>query len=363
MHPFAATPASLSLPGSVAALPAASVVLAVAGAVSSLAASWVLVSRIHRVGEHLNISEPLLGLVAALAADGPEVTSAVTAVVEHQRSIGIGVVLGSNVFNLAALFGLGALVAGRLVLGRRAVLLSGTAGLAIGALCVAAVGGTLSPVAATVLAFSVLVPYALVMAEPGWLWRAGGVMERQVAWLRSAVREVEADAVPDAVPDAASDPVGGGRSGSSNLRRHIVGAAVALVVVIGASAVMERAASRLGVAASLPGIVVGGIILAAVTSLPNAVAAVHLAHHRQGAAVLSEAMNSNSGNVVLGLLFPAIFVGLSHPAGVGEMVTGWYVGLTVVALAIAYAGRGIGRRGAAVIVAGYLAFVVMVWVR
>ncbi|TMC01852.1 MAG: hypothetical protein E6J41_31855 [Chloroflexi bacterium] len=49
------------------------------GALVSLASSWLLVSRPERIGDRLGISEALLGLVAALAADAPEVTAAITA--------------------------------------------------------------------------------------------------------------------------------------------------------------------------------------------------------------------------------------------------------------------------------------------
>jgi hypothetical protein len=41
-----------------------------------------------------------------LAADAPEISAAVSALTSHQQSVGAGVVLGSNVFNLAALLGL-----------------------------------------------------------------------------------------------------------------------------------------------------------------------------------------------------------------------------------------------------------------
>src|SRR5258708_23521025 len=106
-----------------------------AGALVSLATSWVLVSRLERVGERLGLSEALLGIVAALAADAPEVTSAVSAMAGHQQRLGAGVVIGSNVFNLAALLGLGAVVAGRIRLHRQGVVLGGVA-----AMCVAAGG-------------------------------------------------------------------------------------------------------------------------------------------------------------------------------------------------------------------------------
>ena len=39
----------------------------------------MLVARLERVGARLGLSEALLGLLAALAADTPEITSAVTA--------------------------------------------------------------------------------------------------------------------------------------------------------------------------------------------------------------------------------------------------------------------------------------------
>ena len=61
------------------------------GALVSLATSWLLVTRLERVGERLGFSEALLGLVAALAADAPEITSSVTALVHHERAVGAGI--------------------------------------------------------------------------------------------------------------------------------------------------------------------------------------------------------------------------------------------------------------------------------
>ena len=93
------------------------------------------------------------------------------------------------------------------------------------------------------------------------------------------------------------------------------------------------------------------------TSLPNAVSAVYLARRGRGAAVLSTALNSNAINVVAGLLIPACLAGLGPSSGQGTLVAAWYAGLTVLALALAFRGRGLGRMSGAVIIAGYLAFV------
>src|ERR1035441_7793263 len=62
-------------------------------------------------------------------ADAPEITSAVTALAGHQSKIGAGVVIGSNVFNLAALLGLSVVLAGKIGLHRRVIVMEGTVAL------------------------------------------------------------------------------------------------------------------------------------------------------------------------------------------------------------------------------------------
>ena len=48
-----------------------SFVLFLAGTAVSLSTSYLLVTRLERIGERLGLSEGLLGVVAALAADAP----------------------------------------------------------------------------------------------------------------------------------------------------------------------------------------------------------------------------------------------------------------------------------------------------
>jgi cation:H+ antiporter len=325
--------------------PALAAIVFVAGALVSLTTSWVLVTRIERVGERLGFSEALLGIVAALAADAPELTAAITAVVHHEHQVGAGVVIGSNVFNLAALLGLGALVAGRIALHRRVIELSGAVAIWVAGVCVAAVVGAVSPVAALVLSLVAVALYVVVLAVGG----SGGLEHVRLprtwtAWLGAAVADEELEL------EAAIRP----RRGT---QEDALLAAASLVVVVVASVAMERAASTLGSRYGVPEIVIGGLVLAAVTSLPNAVAAVYLASRGRGAAVLSTALNSNAINVTVGLLLPAAVIGLGEPSGAATFVAASYLALTVVALVLAYLGRGLGRGAGAVIVGGYLAFV------
>jgi cation:H+ antiporter len=314
-----------------------------AGALVSLATSWLLVSRLERVGERLGLSEALLGLVAALAADAPEVTAAVTAMAGHQQRLGAGVIIGSNVFNLAALLGLGAVVAGRIRLHRKVVVLGGAMAMWIATVCFAVVVGLLPAAAGLVLAAAAVAAYGVVLGlgqrglgrlplPPGW-----------ISWLHLAVAEEETELEEAIKPEPAR-------------RQDVAVAAAALLVVVVASVTMERAASALGSRFAIPEIVVGGLVLAAVTSLPNAVAAVYLAARGRGAATLSTALNSNTLNVTIGLLLPAVIIGLGRPTGQATLIVGWYIGLTAVTLAFAYRDGGITRGVGLLVIAAYLVF-------
>jgi cation:H+ antiporter len=318
-----------------------------AGALVSLLTSWFLVSRLERVGERLGLSEALLGVLAALAADAPEISAAVSAISGHQQRLGAGVVLGSNVFNLAALLGLSAVVAGRIGLHRKVIALGGAVAMWVAVVCVLAVTGVVPVLAGLVLALAALAPYLILLATEGQGMERLRLPQRWWTWLRSAVTEEEIEleyairARAGRWPDAAA-------------------AAGALVVVVAASVVMEHAASDLGGRYGVPPIVVGGLVLAAVTSLPNAVAAVYLANRGRAAATLSTALNSNTVNVVAGLLLPGVVVGLGRPAFQAALVTGWYAALTLAVITLAYIRRGFSRWAGVVIIASYVAFVVTV---
>ena len=320
-------------------------VLFAAGIGVSLAASWVLVSRLERLGERAGFTEAWLGLVAALAADAPEITSAVTALVRGQAGVGAGVVVGSNVFNLAALLGLAAVVAGRVGFHRRVVLLGGIPGIWVAVVCLLVVAAVVPPVAGLALAGLVLAPYAAVLGMRRSRMERLRLPSAWTRWLVAAVHEEE-----DELAEAIRPRPGTWRDG--------VTAAAALAVVVGASTLMELAATALGRRYNIADIITGGLVLAVVTSLPNAVSAIYLARRGRGAAVLSIALNSNAINVVAGLLIPASVTGLGPATGQGILVAAWYAGLTGLALAFAYRGRGLSRLPGAVIIAGYLAFVV-----
>jgi cation:H+ antiporter len=319
----------------------------IAGAIVSLATSFLLVARLERVGERLGLSEALLGMVAALAADAPEITAAVTAVAHHEQRVGAGVILGSNVFNLAALLGLGAVVAGRIRLHRRVVLLGGAVAVWVAVVCLLVVTGALGAAWGLTLTLVVLGGYLAALATEGRGLERLRIPARPAQWLRSAITEEEEELLEAIRPPRGRWP-------------DVALALASLIVVVVASVTMERAAAELGTRYAIPEVVVGGLVLAAVTSLPNAVAAVYLAARGRGAATLSTALNSNTLNVAIGLLLPATILGLGSPTGQTTMITLWYALLTIAVLGVAYLQHGLGRVAGSLIVAAYAVFIVSV---
>ena len=221
------------------------------------------------------------------------------------------------------------MVAGRIELHRKVVVLSGAVAMAVAAACLLSVGGLLPAGGGLAIVLAVLVPYVVLLGGTERPWDELKLPNRWSAWITAAIVEEESEL------EKAIHP-GRGTAGDALM------AGGALVVVIVASVAMERGATSLGVHFGVAEIIVGGLVLAAVTSLPNAVSAIYLARRGRGAATLSTALNSNSLNVMAGLLIPAVVIGLAKPSGSGLLVSSWYVGLTALTLALAYAGHGLG---------------------
>jgi cation:H+ antiporter len=300
----------------------------------TLAAAAFFARRLDRVGLHLGLPETMLGLLTALAADAPEVSSAVAALVKGEHGVGVGVVIGSNIFNLAAMIGLGAMLFGGIRIQREALAVEGAVGLAatviVGALLITSLG----PGIALALLAAVLVPYLTLLSlgptrAPRPLLRFFG--ERHRPDHRLAHGETILVPALTLVP------------------------AVAIVVL--GSIGMVDAATSLGNRWNVPDVIIGTIVLAVLTSLPNAFTAARLALQRRGAAVVSETFNSNTVNLVFGIAVPALFVSFGSLSGVSRFGIGWMLLMTVVVIALLARRGGFGRLAGLAILALYTVFV------
>ncbi len=325
--------------------PPATAALFLASLTLDLAAAFVLARTVDRIVHRFALPEGLLGVLTALAADSPEIASAVTALLRHQHDVGIGVVLGSNLFNLAGLLGLSALVAGQVSIGRHAMVVQGGVAMIVVLISAALVLGWLAPPAAVALLALVLAPYLVLTASRPGRWESAGKHHAGRRFLAMALHEEGQDSVRPTTARPAT-------------RTDLLGAVPALLAVVGTSVVLVISATTLGDRAGLPRPLLGTLVLAALTSLPNVVAGVRLAGHGRGTAVVSATMNSNTANLVVGLALPALVLGVGPVTQVVRVQLGWLLALSSVAVGLGLR-DGLSRRAGGVIVVLYVAFVVV----
>jgi cation:H+ antiporter len=303
----------------------------VASLLVTLGAAGFFARRLDRVGSRLGLPEAVLGLLTALAADGPELTSAIVALAKGAGAVSLGVLLGSNVFNLAAMVGLSALLAGHVRLRRDALVLEGGVGLVVLLLASALVLGFLSPVVTAVVLTCVLGPYVVVL-------------------FRGSSSALHA---PGREPAEQHGPL---------WRLAVLIPVDVALIILGSTAMVECALSlsdRWHWSRSL----VGVLVLGPLTSLPNAFTAIRLGLADRGTALVSEATNSNTVNLFAGVVLPALFVSVARATTGVKLELGWLVLMSVVTLLLLVPRRGLGRVGGVALIAFYVAFVAaeLVW--
>jgi cation:H+ antiporter len=293
-------------------------------AVTLLAARF-FAQRLDTIGTRFGLPEAMIGLLTAVAADGPEISSAMVALIKGAHTTSVGVLVGSNAFNLAAMIGVSALLTGCVALARRDLVPEGALCAAITVIAAAVLLRWLPPGVGVVLAVAAVVPYAL--------------------WLREAERH--------ALADHASAP-----ATSTKATRHLLALIVVdVALIIGGSFGMVESALTLGHRWGVSEALLGVLILGPLTSIPNAATAIRLGLAGRSTALVGEAFNSNAINLGVGAIIPALFVSVTHPSGAAKLEVAWVVAMTLVTIALLWRRRGIRRPEAAALVIMYAGFV------
>jgi cation:H+ antiporter len=271
----------------------------------------------------------LIGLLTALAADGPEISSALFALVKGVHSVSVGVLVGSNTFNIAAMVGVSALLAGRVRAARATLAVEGSVGAVITALAAASLLGWLSPALTAVLGGAVLAPYLV------WISRGA-----------TAIRHA------NAATERSDDP------GSPT--HHLLGLIVLdAAVIIAGSFGMVQAALTLASAWHISSAILGAVLLGPLTSIPNAQTGIRLGRAGRGEALVGEMLNSNAINLGVGVIVPGLFVTLTASTPTAKLELGWLVGMTAVTMLLLARKGGLTRFGAILLVALYVGFLVV----
>jgi cation:H+ antiporter len=322
--------------------PAAAIPLFLVSIGVMLAAAAVFAGRLDHIGLRLGLPETLLGLLTALAADAPELASAVTALVENRHSVAVGVAVGASAFNIAAMLGLSAVVTARIRARHEALELEAFVGLWMIAVALAVAGGLLGGITGITLAGVVAVPYVAFLAagqQLARLLRLGAAESRFVQ--RSFGEE-----------HRRLEPLDSRRE-ALKLVLVLLGA---LALIIGGSVGAVRAATSLADRWSVPQTLVGVIVLAVLTALPNAWTGIRFGLQQRGSALMSEALNSNSINVVAGVALPVALGSLSSFSHLDVFDLAWLLGMTAVAVLLFGRREGAGRSAGMLLIVLYAVF-------
>ena len=288
------------LPSHLALLPAlvaflASLLLAMG------AAAW-FTTRLELLCDLFGFSPSMLSLLGALGANIPNYIASIVAIAGKAFTVGLGIIVGSNIYNLTIILGLSILLAPnragiRLSLhdaqevtagGRYTLLITLTTLLSIALLTLPTLIGH-----TTSLSLFVIIPLLLASIAALLLF---------VLLSRRAIipgSQVEIGQQPDMVKTAYKSP-----------QRHIlliIEVLLALSLALVGVVVMVQSGQELATDTRMSPVILGLVLLAIATSLPNTVVAVSLA--RQGRAItsLEEVLNSNSINATLGIALPLLF--------------------------------------------------------
>jgi cation:H+ antiporter len=303
---------------------ALAILLFLASLAVTLLAARSFATRLDKIGTRFGMPEPMIGLLTALAADGPEISSALFALAKGAHSTSVGVLVGSSTFNLAAMLGLSGLLAGCVRLSVRELAPEGSICMAITVIAAAVLLGWVSPVLGAVLAAVGIVPYLL--------------------WLRDEERH---RVVPASAPRASADPT-----------HHLLGLVVVdVALIIAGSFGMVQAALTLGDHWHISRSILGVLVLAPVTSLPNAATAIRLGLAGRTTALVGETCNSNAINLGVGVIVPTLFVSLGAHSGQAKLELAWLVAMTAASLVMLARPRGVRRSEAAVLMILYAGFV------
>ena len=310
-----------------------------------------------------NIPDQFLGFITALGADSPEISSALVSMISGQNDVAVGVVFGSNLFNLASLLGLTAVIAGGIFVRRESVLLEGTVGILITAAAAALVLGDAPPVLVFGVVLVLLIPYVLLLARGQRALEHLPLPEKWKYFLLSAVSESKESArkverteeedearsePPEKQPE--QQPVS-----KSRLIARVLGT---LAIIVLGSFGLVRSTTWL-TSGWLPSHMLGTLVLAALTGIPNLYTAIGLGRRHRGSAVMTETMNSNSLNILVGLAIPSlIFGGLVTHTASGYLDTAWLFLMTLAVVGTLAIKQGLSIALGWAVIAAYLAFVV-----
>ena len=243
-------------------------VLVVAGLAALLGGAWLLVHEAERLAVRLGLSPMLVGLtVVALGTSAPEMIVGASASARGAGELAVGGVLGSNVANVALVLGLGILIRPLAVSSRLLRWEIPTLGAATVLVLLFGASGEVGRIEGAAL-LALLVTFLAVSARAG------------PESLQSRAAEVEVLAP------------------AASMLRGVVQLLAGVAALAAGSELLVRGAEGLAERLEISQVVVGALVIAAGTSLPELATTAVAALRRQHAIAVGNVIGSNVFNLL-----------------------------------------------------------------
>jgi cation:H+ antiporter len=270
---------------------------------------------LERLTEHEHFSLELLGFLGALGANIPNYVASLAAFFGGYGLLGIGIIVGSNIYNVAVILTLATLATP----GRRGIVLGKLAArearhlawlvacMGSALLILVLLGASLVPGYQEVQVLLNLLIVGLFTFVVRDALRRDSRMETEKAnakphpWESEGLQTVVAAGKED---DSPSLPL-----------RTILFAMLALGITLIGVIIMVQAAEMGAARLQLPSVILSLVVLAVATSLPNTVVAYQLARTEGGSTSVEEILSSNAINLTLGVAVPLLLWPMRVPAG------------------------------------------------
>jgi len=303
----------------------------------------LLVRGAVRVAERLGVSPLVIGLtLVGFGTSTPELVTSVQAALSGAPGIAWGNVVGSNIANILLIGGASALL---FPIAVAAPALRRDAMVMLVVAAVFAALAALVPMGRAVGAVFVLalVAYTLLAFRQERAADGGALHDKE-----SALEALD--------PGLAPRPARGG-----GLLVPLLLTLAGLALVIGGGAALVRGAVALAQSLAIPETVIGLTIVAVGTSMPELVTSVMAALRRQGDVAFGNIVGSNIINILGIGGVTALIAPVPVPAAIAGFDAPVMLGVTVLMVLVAATGLRVSRREGALLLAGYAAYLALLW--
>lgn len=330
------------------------IILLLASLIIVIKSADLFVDSLVEVGESLGISQIILGVTAsAIGTSLPEFGSAMIAIFSGNPDIGVGVVIGSNIWNIAGILGISSLTAGYIYVKQEELKRDGLMTLltAVILLIFMILFNDITRVVGVILVVVYIVYlYILIRSQ-----RDKSNPENSGGDEHS--KESKSNVISDTQGKGqiqVEEVIGSGRSRNKNIMISLAGLAG---LIIG-SRLLVYSGVEIGALTGVPQIIMGLFALAIGTSMPELVVTLRSAMKKMHSLSIGTVLGSNIFNILIGIGIPSLFMNIPVDKLAVSFDAPVMIGVTALLILLSYRKSKLSRIGGAVLVSVYVVYII-----